>query len=46
MVLTLVYLQDGVRHGGEEPLSLQDENVPQTKGQGERRLQEHKHQSL
>lgn len=41
--LTLVYLQDGVRHGGEEPVSLQDENVPQAKGQRERRLQEHEH---
>ena len=42
-LLTLVYLQDGVRHGGEEPVSLQDENVPQAKGQRERRLQEHEH---
>lgn len=38
-----MYLQDGVRHGGEEPLSLQDENVPQAEGQRERRLQTHKH---
>lgn len=44
--LTLVYLQDGVRHGGEEPLSLQDENVPQAKGQRERRLREHNRSSL
>ena len=42
-LLTLVYLQDGVRHGGEEPVSLQDENVPQAKGQRERCLQEHEH---
>lgn len=35
-----MYLQDGVRHGGEEPVSLQDEDVPQAKSQRERRLQE------
>lgn len=42
---TLVYLQDGVGHGSEEPLSIQDENVPQPKGQGQRCLQDKKYNS-
>lgn len=42
-LLTLVTLQDGVGHGGEEPLALQDEDVPQAKGECERRLHTQTH---
>jgi len=36
--LTFVQLENGVSHGCQDPLSLQDVDVPQPQGEGERRL--------